>query len=388
MANTLTPLIHTILARGVSVLRESALLPRLVNLEYSLSPKQKGQTIDVPVSKASSTYDITPSHTDKQASDEEMLYVQVALDSWKGADFHLTDVERTRIEKEENFLPMTIQEKVRALANAINADVLANYYQVYGLVGTAGTTPFSNSTDRTAAKDATSLAAQMDAQLCPRVGRVAVIDTAAEAEALALPYFANADKAGNTDVIVNANIGRKFGTDWFVENAIQSHTAGTPGGTPVVDGAHTSDPSGLTDTIAISGLTITTGDYHQGDVITIAGHSQQYAVQADATADGSGDVTVTVAPGLQTALAGAEAVTLVASHTVNLGFTREAFALVTAPFEGDNMPGVEVASMRDPVTGIVLRLEVKRQYKQTKWEFDVLWGSACVRPQMAVRLAG
>ena len=39
MPNTLTPLIHTILARGLRVLRESALMPQVVNLEYSLSPK-------------------------------------------------------------------------------------------------------------------------------------------------------------------------------------------------------------------------------------------------------------------------------------------------------------------------------------------------------------
>jgi hypothetical protein len=135
-------------------------------------------------------------------------------------------------------------------------------------------------------------------------------------------------------------------------------------------------------------MTVTTGTFKQGDIITIAGHTQTYTVLADATADGSGDATLTIAPGLQVALAGSEAITLKASHVVNLGFTREAFALVTAPFESDSMGNAEIASMRDPVTGLVLRLEVKRQYKQTKWEFDILWGSACLRPEFAARLAG
>lgn len=388
MANTLTILIHTVLARGLMVLRESALMPMLVNQEYSLSPKQKGQTIDVPISKASGTYDITPSHTDKQAADTDTQYVQVSLDQWKGADFYLTDQERTRIMKEDFWLPSTVQEKVRALANAVNAHILSQYYSVYGLVGTAGTTPFSNSTDRTAAKDATQLTSKLDQQLCPRLGRNGVIDTVAEAEALALPYFAHAEKAGDTSVINLANIGTKFGVRWFVENAIPAHTAGTPGGTPVVNGAHAAAAADLTDTLAVNGITATTGDYHKGDVITIAGHTQQYAVLADATADGTGAVSLSIAPGLQVALSGSEAVTLTASHTVNLAFNREAFAFATAPFESDYMPGVEIASMRDPVTGIVMRLEVKRQYKQTKWEFDILWGSRCVRPRYACRLAG
>jgi hypothetical protein len=153
-----------------------------------------------------------------------------------------------------------------------------------------------------------------------------------------------------------------------------------------VDGAHSAAASDLTDTLDVANMA-SSGDYHQGDVITIAGHSQQYTVLADVTAS-SGSATLNIAPGLQVGLSGGEGITLVASHTVNLGFTREAFAFVTAPFERDAVPGNEVATMQDPKTGLVLRLEICRQYKQTMWEFDLLWGSACVRPQFAVRLAG
>ena len=388
MSNTLTPLIHTILARGLRVLRESALLPQVVNLEYSLSPKQKGQTIDVPVSKRASTYNITPSHQDKQASDTDIEYIPVTLDQWKGADFYLTDQERTRINKDETFLPLTVQEKIRALANDVNADVLSKYYKVYGFVGTPGTTPFSNATDRTAAKDGSQLAAKLDAQLAPKVGRVALIDTNAEAEALALPYFVHAEKSGDRNVITLAAIGEKYGMNWLVENAIASHTAGVPGASAAVNGVHAAAANDLTDTLAVSGMTMTTGTYKQGDIITIAGHTQTYTVLADATADGTGNATLSIAPGLRVALSGSEAVTLKGNHVVNLAFTREAFALVTAPFETDDMGNPDIAYLRDPVTGLVLRLEVKRQYKQVKWEFDILWGSACVRPEFGARLAG
>jgi hypothetical protein len=40
------------------------------------------------------------------------------------------------------------------------------------------------------------------------------------------------------------------------------------------------------------------------------------------------------------------------------------------------------------MTGIPLRLEVKRQNKQTLWEFDVLYGVKLVEPDLAARLAG
>ena len=42
----------------------------------------------------------------------------------------------------------------------------------------------------------------------------------------------------------------------------------------------------------------------------------------------------------------------------------------------------------DPQTGITLRLEVSRQYKQVVWEFDLLWGSKLIRPELATRIAG
>lgn len=154
------------------------------------------------------------------------------------------------------------------------------------------------------------------------------------------------------------------------------------------NGVHPADATALTDTLAVDGLTITTGTYLKGDIITVAGHSQTYTVLADATASGSGEVTLTIAPGLKAAVADDAAVTLKASHTVNLGFYSEAFAFATAPFESDLMDNVIVGSLRDPISDIVLRLEVNRQYKQTKWEFDILWGSKCVRPQYAARLLG
>jgi hypothetical protein len=45
-------------------------------------------------------------------------------------------------------------------------------------------------------------------------------------------------------------------------------------------------------------------------------------------------------------------------------------------------------SVTDPETGLSMRLEISRQYKQTVWEFDVLWGVEMVRPKWVIRVAG
>jgi hypothetical protein len=49
MANTLTPIIDKLIARGLNVLRENAVMPRLVNSTYSSVARDRGDTITVPL---------------------------------------------------------------------------------------------------------------------------------------------------------------------------------------------------------------------------------------------------------------------------------------------------------------------------------------------------
>ena len=69
--------------------------------------------------------------------------------------------------------------------------------------------------------------------------------------------------------------------------------------------------------------------------------------------------------------------------------TIDAFALATRPLvasSADLAMGSNIMSMTDPQTGLSLRLEVQRQYKQTTWEFDILYGVKCVRPEFACKV--
>jgi len=132
-----------------------------------------------------------------------------------------------------------------------------------------------------------------------------------------------------------------------------------------------------------------TGTVVVGDIFTVAGDTQQYVVTANATASGNALAAVSFAPAAKVAWADDAAVTFVASHTPNLAFQRGAFALATAPFETvDPSLGVMTQSFVDPLSGLTLRLEVSRQYKQTRWEWDVLYGVKTVRAELAARIMG
>jgi len=134
-----------------------------------------------------------------------------------------------------------------------------------------------------------------------------------------------------------------------------------------------------------------TGAILAGDVITFAGDSQTYVVTTG-DADVSGGGTIVFEPGLKTAITtSATAITLKASHVVNLAFHRDAFALaMRAPddalkevFNPDNS-----YTMQDHVTGLIMRLEIIRMYKQIMWEVDCLWGAKLIRREYACRIAG
>ena len=323
MANTITNILPKILARGLLALREQAVMPRLVNLDYSNESAQKGDTIDVPIPSSLTVSDTVPSNVLEAPADSAPTKVQISLNNWKKVNFHLTDKQLVEIDKNEHFIPMQMSEAVRALSNQINLTVLQEFKGVYGFVGTAGTTPFgSNVTDATNARKV------LNQQLCPRDNRRMVLDFDAEANALALAEFQRVNESGDIGVKREGEIGRKFGFDIFTDDQVVTHTAGGSG-TPLVNGA-----LAVGDTsVAIDGMSGTSG-FVVGDVVTFAGHAQTYAITVAPTAS-SGAQTVTVSPAIKAIVADNASVTKKASHTVNLAFHRDAFALAMRPLTSE-----------------------------------------------------
>lgn len=402
MANVLDNVLPKILARALIVLRETAAMPRVVNGDYSDEAAQKGDTIDVPIPTAVGVSDVTPSNVLPAPTDTTTEKVQIPLNNWRKSDaVFLTDKEMVEIDKQEHFLPMQMGESVRALANDINLSVHNQYRGVYGMAGTPGTTPFQSTV-----RGATQTRKLLNQQLAPKGARRGVLDFDAEAEALALSQFADAEKTLSNQVKIEGEIGRKYGTDWLADDQVVTHTAGTIDSgsgnrNPLVDEAGNLAIGAVSMDIDETSLT---GTLVVGDIFTFAGHGQQYVVTGNvASAEFTGDVedgtytaatnaitSLTFQPALVAAVLDDEVITVEDTHVVNLVFHRDAFALAMRPLLSSSIEGLgtQMMTVQDPVTGLVLRLEVQRQYKQVTWEFDALWGVKLVRPQLATRLAG
>ena len=394
MANTLTNILPKILARGLLVLRKRCIMPRMVNSDYSLEAARKGTTIDIPVPVAVATENVAPGTTPITVGNAIPGLVQVPLNHWKqNTPIHLTDKEMAEVDMNEHFLPMQLEEAIKALAVDVNKDILDQYKGasrgVYGYVGTAGTTPFGSGVGVASATGARKV---LNKQLCPPNDRRGVLDFDAEAAALDLAAFSDAEKIMSAVVKMEGEIGRKFGIDWAADDDVPWHAAGSEGGESLTIGAD-----------IVGAVTVAMGHANEnghtlkiGDIITIAGDTQTYCVigAADYTCANGTYGEVGICPALKIATSGGEAVTLKASHRVNLIFHRDAFAFATRALEDANSiarvigGGSQILSMQDPSTGLVLRLEVSRQHKQTVWEYDLLWGAELVRPELACRLAG
>jgi hypothetical protein len=356
-------------------LRQTAWMPRLVNSDYSTDAAKKGSTIDIPIPSALTATDVTPAPT-LTPSDSTPTTTQIQLNSWKRVTFHLTDKDYAEIDANAAFVPMQLTEAMKALGNAVNQSIWDAYKKVYGYTGIAGTTPFASNYD--SALDVRKILAD---QLCPKGERRFVVDNTAEVNLLKLAPFRDASQSADARVIAEGEIGRKLGFDWFADDAVPLHTAGTGSGYLVNNG------SGLAIGAKTAAVDTGTGTLVEGDIIFFAGHAQSYVITA-AYAGGAG--TIAFEPALVATVADNAAIAKVATHRVNLAFHRDAigFANRSMASELDRMSPNPTWTVQDPKTLLVFRAELIRQAKQWVWDFDILYGAGIARRELACRLGG
>lgn len=181
----------------------------------------------------------------------------------------------------------------------------------------------------------------------------------------------------NEDIVRSSAIGHLSYFDIFQSQNIKRHTAGAG------PRLHSSDPllvnGAVTSgsTIVMNGATISITDYFVvGDVISIAGvqsvnpvgraatgQDMQFVVTANASSDGSGNITVSVSPSIisdtlnpnrnvSNAVPNDAAVTMVGSHNVNVAYPSRGLDIVCPPLYKLQVPYSSVAV--DPETGLSL----------------------------------
>lgn len=381
MANSFSNILPVAMAQSLKALREQAVISRLVNRDYAVAPKHQGDTINVGVPVAATVSDVTASATPIASQDVTPTKRTVTLNKWRKVNMNMTDKDVGMIS--EGQTPAQLSEMVRALANDVNTYIYTVAKNSFaGYQGTAGTNPFASSTAVIAAARK-----QLNVQLAPMHDRRVILNADAEEKALQLSDIARADARGNGQILADGQISRTFGMDWYMDQLVVTHTAGTIT-TGLIAKAATAVAAGLKTFVATTAASTGACALLEGDVIAINGHTATYTLRAAATqASASSDVTLVFEPALERALVGSEAITVKATHVCNLVFQKDAIVFASRPLDDLSESG-NIFSVPDPQTGIVLRGELVRQHKQTVFELDILYGATVVRPEYGVTLAG
>lgn len=240
--------------------------------------------------------------------------VTVKLDKIATVDVEISALEGAL--NIDNLNRQFIEPAAVALAQKINSDGLALYKDIPYVCGTPGTTPSK-------LEDITAVRKVLNANKVPTSGRRAVWDVEADAAFTTIPAIVNAEKSGSTAALREGSIGRLFGLDNYMSQAVKHHTAGTLSAAVKPKEATKTGATQLT-----LAATAVTGALKKGDILTILGDT--YVVTADAAA-ASNEITVPIYPALKKNVTTATNVTVAGDHTANLAFVAPAFAFVTRP---------------------------------------------------------
>jgi len=387
MANTMTNLLQLWLAgafQSNAVLRNTSNLLRNVSRDFDRQAMAKGDRVKVPLPATKTAAAVSPSMTLPTPADTSNSKVDIVLDQWQYTSFNLTDQELTQIQQGGFFQQSAVNACIAALVEAVGTHLHTKTHGAngfFGYVGTAATNPFATNSDILA--DAKEVMTNNKSPLSPRV---AIINPAAERAALKLAEFKDASQFGNDAVKIEGQLRRVMGYDTFVDQQVPTHTAGTGAGY-LINGAGM--VTGSTTITVDTGA----GTILAGDIVTFAGVSGTYNVVTALSG-----ATFTIYPGLASTVADNAAVTVKASHAVNVAFHPAAIQLVTRPLMSsvqELIPGqaagnlIAQADMADPEgTGIIVRASLYRGFGMSAVYFDALWGAEVVRPELGCRLAG
>lgn len=342
--------------------------------------------------------------------------VPVTVEPEFGIDFDFTEFDRTL--SVDDFNKRYLMPAGKRLATELDTRIALRFYQsVANLSGTPGTTPST-------ALGLLKAAAILDDCSCPRDGlRVAALNPLATAYMVdGLKGLLNDDGVIGMQTktgLMKSNLGLAF----QMSQNVPTHTAGTQGGTPLINGANqgtttavaTENPYAATTTLVTDGWTAAAATrLKKGDVFTIAGvfavnlenkntlsNLKQFVATADAASDGSGNLSVIASPALIAAgayqnvsnLPADNAAITVVSGTSgqispqNMVFHRDAFTMVTVAM--DVPKGMDMA---EQITYEGVNLRFVRGYDITNNKrisrFDLMAGYGALRPEWAVRVPG
>jgi len=380
MANSLTNLIPSTVQAFDVVSRELVGFIPSVNRDPRADRVAKNQTLYSFSAPAATLSDITPGAASPSAGDKTIGNKSLTISNYKMTDFYFTGEEEYALTSSSgnygNIVTDMIEQGIRAITNQMELDIwTAANLGASRAYGTVSTTPFTTNTG-----EAAQIKKILDDNGAPMGTRTLVVDTTTSAQLRTLTQLAKVNEAGSSMTLRDGELLNLSGLSIKESAQVSSFTKGTLASSPTVNNAgYAVGATTLTLTASVG-----TGTILAGDVLTFAGDTNQYVVATGNADVSAGNTIVLQAPGLRKAMSAAtKAITIIATSTRNLAFSRNAILLATRlpaiPTGGD------IADARETITdsrsGISIELAAYRQYRQIRYELSCAWGVSVIKPE-------
>lgn len=404
MANTLLT-IDMVTLEAARVLHGNLAFVKNVNREYDSQFAQQGAKIgDTLRVRKPPKYTVRTGRV-MQVQNATETYVNLPVTNQKGVDLNFTSAEFTL--SIDEFSKRFLKPAMSVLAAQVDYDALSMTLDVAQSVGTPGTTPASFQVWADAQ-------AKLDDALAPRDGdRTAILSPAAMARTV--DGLKGLFEAGDAiaDQYRNGVMQRAIGLKWAMDQNIRNVTMGTRSGTTLVTSTAAPVAEGATS-IKVDGFAGATDTVKEGEVFTVGSvyavnaetkatltELMQFVVTADATAS-SNAAEINFDPPMYAASGGKQNVSALPADNAavtfygttstrvypqNLVFHKDAFTFATADLK---MPRNAEMASRQVVDGISMRLWEGQDITNDQFptRSDVLYGYACIYPELGTRVWG
>ena len=350
MPNTLlTPQI--IANEALMVLQSNMVMANLVHRDYSNEFVQVGDTITVRKPAKFVAKNFT-GQTEGQDVTEGS--VPVKMDRFRDVTVHVTSKEMTLDIKD--FSEQIIAPAMRAIAQAIDEDLLAVGIEKAGRKATVSGTPVIT--------DIAGVGKQLDMAKAPRTDRRLVLPPTILYKYNTLDNFAKASYKGDVQALQDAEIGRVYTCETFMDQNCPENESETAGTVKSYKVAGTKGDTKFT----VSDGTTATATIKAGDKLIVNGYI--YTVKEDVTlASGAG--TINVDQNIPENIEATDAYIVNKAHA--LGFHRNGLALVTRNLELPMGASQAYIASADGL-GVRVVFDYDSDTKQDKISFDIIYG--------------
>jgi hypothetical protein len=388
MANTLTDLIPDLYESLDTVSRELVGMIPAVSSTMTAQRAAVGEVVRSPVAPAATAANITAAQTAPNTGDQTIGNKTITITKSRGVPIRWNGEEIKGVDNgigARNILRDQFAQAYRTLTNEMETDLAALYAGASRAHGAAGTTPFATQGNLT---DASGVAKILKDNGAPMGDASLVLNTTHGANLFG--FQARADIQGETDFLKQGILRSNFaGMNVRESGALGSdHTKGAMASATTTASAQTVGQT------VIPLATAGTGVVAAGDIITLAGDTNQYVVTSVSFAGAnpaSGDTITIGENGLRVAqTSSAKAITVVATYDYSMAFSRDAIALASRvparPAAGDMASDVQLVT--DPVSGLTFEIALYKEYRQVHYEVSAAWGVAMIKPEHCALLIG